>query len=374
MYEINQNEEIPNFIEFNLDDDAQQKTIQNNKKLKNEKKNFNEKDTNSNNNYNLENENISSFDSNEFSKMDLKNSFELEENNKGYSSTVKNSIPNCFEVNFNLDNLENDFIIQNNFNNFSKNNFNNKNNINNFYNNDTENFDNLVDNDDDQFNTNVRLHTDNFNSIDNIDKSKINRRLLEKENKQTLFKGNTSSNSISSSINKNNINNRKSAKETFSKNSVLEKQENKNSVAKIKKKKIDLNKTPLPIFACIYCSNEKVVFTHMCNEILSDKYLYNCSPQDLKNMNIIVSTYFVFNLSNSVNAEIKSLVNLILNYSEFLTKFNSTEKSKQFIRNYADKSTREREAASYKPMLKFRFFCTENTMITFLFRNTSNFS
>ena len=118
----------------------------------------------------------------------------------------------------------------------------------------------------------------------------------------------------------------------------------------------------------------------MSNELISDKYLYNCSPQDLKNINMIVSTYFVFNLVASVNAQVKSLVNIVLNYSEYLTQFHPMENSKQFIKNYAEKIQLEADSAessdnySYKPILKYRFFCTENTMMTFFFKNTSNFN
>lgn len=340
MDEINQNEDIPNFIEFNLEASEAVKIKTEN--LKEEMK----KDSNSNINYNLEN--ISSFDSNEFCKMDLKNSFEIE--NKALSSAVKDFIPNNFEDNLNLDNFENEFIIQNNFNNFINNNKNNNNNIN--FNNDFDNLENPAI----EFNTNVHLHTDNINSIDNIDKSKINKKLAEKgkDKKQGARESEKS----------------KETKSHFA--------NEKNS--QVKKKKIDLDKTPLPIFACIYCSNENVVFTHMSNEIISDKYLYNCSLQDLKNINLIVSTYFVFNLAASLNPQVKSLVNLVLNYSEYLSHLNPLEKSKQFIKNYADKlkenseSTENSENFPYKPVLKYRFFCTENTMMTFFFKNTSNFN
>lgn len=251
-----------------------------------------------NNNNNLEN--ISSFDSNEFCKMDLKNSFELE--NKNFSPQLRNLVPNKnFDENLNLENIENDFLIKNEFNNVD----------NNF-----DNIDNLVI----DFNTNIHLHNDNINSIDLIDKNQMTRKFAEKAKKEEKRKS---------------------------------------------RKKIDLDKTPLPIFACIYCSNENVVFNHMSNEIISEKYLYNCSWFDLKNINLIVSTYFVYNL-NSINLEIKSLVNLIVNYSEYLDKYNSIKNSQDYIKKFA-----EENKETYTPLLKYRFFCTENTMMTFFFKNTS---
>lgn len=272
--------------------------------------------------------------------MDLKNtSLDLE--NKGFSYGVKSFLPNNFEDNLNMENLENDFIIPNNFNILNNNNN---------FKNEFDNLDNLVI----DFNTNVHFHTDNINSIDNIDKSKINKKLNEKEKRKLL-----------NDKDYKNIDNDSQGKEI----------ENQNYSRK--KKKIDLNKTPLPIFACIYCSNENVVFKHMSNEIISGKYLYNCSPQDLKNINIIVSTYFVYNLTASLNTQIKGIVNLILNYSEYISNMHLLKNSKELIKNYANKQQENKENhdnSTYKPMLKYRFFCTENTMMTFLFKNTSNYN
>jgi len=252
--------------------------------------------------------------------MDLQNSFEIE--NKNYSAPINYIISNNdnnFEDNLNLENIEKDFIISKDFNN------------NNF-----DPIDNLVI----DFNSNIHLHAEsNINSIEYIDKSKINKKLATQIAKKELV---------------------------FN---TEEKNTNYNEKGKRKsRKKIDLDKTPLPIFACIYCSNENVVFKHMINEILSDKYLHNCSRNDLKNVNILVSTYFVYNLT-SVNLEIKSLVKLILNYSEYLVKLYSIKNSEDYIKNYTERSIEKKEI--FKPLLKYRFVCTENTMMTFFFKNTS---
>ena len=54
-----------------------------------------------------------------------------------------------------------------------------------------------------------------------------------------------------------------------------ENNDNRETKKKIKKKrtKEDLNNTPLPVFECLYCTNEKVVFQHFITENLSEKYL-----------------------------------------------------------------------------------------------------
>ena len=45
-------------------------------------------------------------------------------------------------------------------------------------------------------------------------------------------------------------------------------------------KKRDLDKTPLPIFECIYCCSERVVFDHLISNNLTRDYLLVCSPAD----------------------------------------------------------------------------------------------
>ena len=47
-----------------------------------------------------------------------------------------------------------------------------------------------------------------------------------------------------------------------------------NKAKKEKIKKEDLNNIPLPIFSCIYCSNEKISFNHMIKEILEKNFFY----------------------------------------------------------------------------------------------------
>ena len=48
---------------------------------------------------------------------------------------------------------------------------------------------------------------------------------------------------------------------------------NENKKGKKIRTKEDLNNTPLPVFECLYCAKEKIVFQHLINEIISDKYL-----------------------------------------------------------------------------------------------------
>ena len=59
---------------------------------------------------------------------------------------------------------------------------------------------------------------------------------------------------------------------------------NKDNYKRVRTKD-DLDNTPLPIFACLYCTNEKIVFNNFINEILSDKYLLLTSNYDINDLN-----------------------------------------------------------------------------------------
>ena len=61
-------------------------------------------------------------------------------------------------------------------------------------------------------------------------------------------------------------------------------------------KKEDLNNIPLPIFSCIYCSNEKISFSHMIKEILEKKYLLLTSMYDINRINKIIESNKKYNL------------------------------------------------------------------------------
>ena len=113
-------------------------------------------------------------------------------------------------------------------------------------------------------------------------------------------------NSIDSFISNNKLNN--------CKNKVI----NKAKKAKIKKE--DLNNIPLPIFSCIYCSNEKISFNHMIKEILEKKYFLLTSVYDIENINKIL-----------VNNNIQ---NLIVDNKEYIKKYFKYNESKIFLYNY----------------------------------------
>lgn len=71
------------------------------------------------------------------------------------------------------------------------------------------------------------------------------------------------------------------------------------SISKRKRNKDELNTTPLPIFECFHCASEKVSFSIISNNIITDKYLYGCSPFDYFRITEILNSKLL--VENSIN-------------------------------------------------------------------------
>ena len=109
----------------------------------------------------------------------------------------------------------------------------------------------------------------------------------------------------------------------------ISKQKPKVNIKNIKKKitKEDLNNIPLPIFSCIYCSNEKISFNHLITEIIYDKYFLQTSIYDMKSLDEIIKikTNLYINMRNS------PLINLVIKSTEFIRHYyNKNELNKIF--------------------------------------------
>ena len=85
-----------------------------------------------------------------------------------------------------------------------------------------------------------------------------------------------------------------------------------------KRNKDELNLTPLPIFSCIYCSNEKVAFSHLSLEILSGKYLFQTSNYDIQELEKIINSSLI-----EKDNEDNKLIKIIIQYHEYLKKNSS---------------------------------------------------
>jgi hypothetical protein len=96
-----------------------------------------------------------------------------------------------------------------------------------------------------------------------------------------------------------------------------------------KLKKEDLDNIPLPIFSCIYCSNEQVSFNHLSNEIISNKYLLQTSTWDMKQLDYLISSQPKIDKGdNSIK-----LLNIIINNTEYLKCSYINDKIKEFFKS-----------------------------------------
>lgn len=139
----------------------------------------------------------------------------------------------------------------------------------------------------------------------------------------------------------------KSMEEEMNKVTLNDKDEN--AIQLFNKKRLskgDLNKIPLPIFECIYCANEKLAFNHLINNEFYLKYLYNTEKKDISIINFLQENNLLLlieeeknnkvqNLIKRNNVNLKSLQNLVkllLENTEYLSKYYTKEESNNFLK------------------------------------------
>ena len=102
--------------------------------------------------------------------------------------------------------------------------------------------------------------------------------------------------------------------ESISNYNKTEKQKRKIKNIKKRLTKEDLNNIPLPIFSCIYCSNEKVGFEHLIKENICNKYFLQTSVYDMKNLDKIIRINPIIDRYK----ENPPLINIIIKNTEFI--------------------------------------------------------
>ena len=168
--------------------------------------------------------------------------------------------------------------------------------------------------------SNIQLY---FESSINI--SEIEGKENERTSKNIITKENNMDISLNSSINLDN-------------ESIHQLKKDINNDNNIRKKltKEDLNNIPLPIFSCIYCSNDYISFRHLLNEILSSKYYNETSIYDMKILNKIINYQPII---DQYNNNFK-LLDIIIKNTDYLKKYYSkqnyltfykSEKYKKFV-------------------------------------------
>ena len=109
--------------------------------------------------------------------------------------------------------------------------------------------------------------------------------------------------------------------------------------------KEELKTIPIPLFECIFCAGENISFLHYINEIMSKKYLYNLEKKDIILMDFLLNNNLLkikenkkdiltdFVKKNNINLfRIKSLVETIVDNTEYLNKFYTTQESINYLK------------------------------------------
>ena len=114
----------------------------------------------------------------------------------------------------------------------------------------------------------------------------------------------------------NNINKRKTDLES-----------NKKYIRKITRE--DLDNIPLPVFSCIYCSNDIIAFKHLLQEIITKKYLFQTSIYDIKNINNLIEYQPIIDK----DTQNEKLSDIIIKNTEYIYKNYTKDKINQFCKS-----------------------------------------
>ena len=106
--------------------------------------------------------------------------------------------------------------------------------------------------------------------------------------------------------------------------------------------KEDLNNIPLPLFSCIYCSNETLSFNHISLEILSTKYLFQTSIYDIKDLNSII-LWISQPLLEKEPPQNEKLLDIVIKNTEYISKNYNFDNMKNFFgsKNFRDICNRQ---------------------------------
>jgi hypothetical protein len=125
---------------------------------------------------------------------------------------------------------------------------------------------------------------------------------------------------------------------------------NNNNDKKFKKTKTkeDLNNTPLPLFDCIYCTNEKIVFNNFINNSLSDKYLFLTSIYDMNDLNKLISYQPLIDKNGKNN----KLLNIVIKNTEYISQFICQKNNIIYFKSNLFNNLCEQYKAEYQRLIK----------------------
>ena len=103
--------------------------------------------------------------------------------------------------------------------------------------------------------------------------------------------------------------------------------------------KEELNNIPLPVFSCIYCSNLLIAVKHLSQEIITNKYLFQASIYDIKDINKLIIDQPLIDRDNKN----EKLLDIVIKSTEYLYCSYNQENIKNFFgsKNYVEICTNE---------------------------------
>ena len=172
--------------------------------------------------------------------------------------------------------------------------------------------------------TNQSIDNDFSEDFDNINEDEFNQRKISIGSLQSSNEVN--SNNMNINLNIDNINNKRV--------NLINKRESK----KITKE--ELNNIPLPLFSCIYCSNEIIASKHLLQEIITNKYLFQTSIYDIQDINKLM----IYQPLVDKDDKNEKLLDIIIKNTEYIYSNYNNEYIYNFFKseNYIDLCNKEK--------------------------------
>ena len=177
--------------------------------------------------------------------------------------------------------------------------------------------------------TNQSLDKDFSEDLDDINEDEFNQRKISICSIQSE-EFNDNDNDIK--INLNNLKNKKNDLK------------NKKILKKLSKE--DLNNIPLPVFSCIFCSNDTIAFKHLLQENITNKYLFQTSIYDIRDINKLL----IYQPIIDKDDKNEKLLDIIIKNTEYI---NANYNKENIINFYKSKNYSYLCNQEYKNICKF---------------------
>ena len=173
---------------------------------------------------------------------------------------------------------------------------------------------------------NQSIDNDFSEELDNINEEEFNQRKISISSSQSEeLNYNSTNNNLNSNACEINNNNKKAdiIKKTVTRRLTRE----------------ELNNIPLPVFSCIYCSNEIIAFNHLIQENISNKYLLQTSVYDIKDINKLI----IYQPIQDKDDKNEKLLDIVIKNTDYIYKIYKYESINIFFHsnNYKDLCSRE---------------------------------